>query len=372
MAIATSSAGTAEPPTSTVLIALSGCATGWSGSVVRLRAGVIGPLPRDRFAEVLDEFVAGLDRLWLAVGGYDLVHSHYWYSGLAALHLARANGVPLVHSHMSIGAVRRAALAREALDPAQRELFAERHRAETRLGWEADAVTAYCPADAAVQHRLLGTPPERVHIASPGVDSAALRPVDRVLARDRLGVPREVPVVLYVGRVEARKGLAELAAALPGVREAYPRTRLIVVGGSGDPADPEWAAACAVLRRHGASEDMRGSVASHELASYYSAADVTVVPSHYEPYGLVAVESLACGTPVVAARVGCLEWLIADDAVGRTVPPRAPDALAGAIMEIVRSGRGTYTAACRRRALERFTAEQWITAIRRTYLAVRP
>jgi D-inositol-3-phosphate glycosyltransferase len=338
--------------------------------VVRVPAGDIGPLPRDRFGEVLDEFSGGVDGLWRAVAGYDLVHSHYWYSGLAGLRLARTYGVPLVHSHMSIGAVRRAAVGRDDPSPAQGGLFAARHEAETTLGQESDAITAYCPSDAALQRELLDTPAHLVHVAPPGVDTAAFRPLDRALTRQHIGVPGGVPVVLFVGRLENRKGLADLAAALPKVRDTYPDVRLLVVGGSPDPADPE--SAGEVLRRHGVADcaDMRGSVANDELVTYYSAADVTVVPSRYEPYGLVAVESLACGTPVVAARVGCLKWLIPDGEVGRIVPPQAPDALAAAIVGVLHSGPGTYRAACRRRVIERFTADQWITAIRRTYTAV--
>jgi len=339
--------------------------------VVRVPAGGIGPLPRDRFGDVLDEFSDGIERLWREAGGYDLVHSHYWYSGLTGLRLARTHGVPLVHSHMSIGAVRRAAAGRDSLDPAQRQLFAARHEAESMLGQESDAITAYCPSDAAAQQRLLGTPAHLVHIAPPGVNTTAFLPLDRAQARQHISVPSQVPVVLFVGRLENRKGLADLAAALPRVRDAYPRVRLLVVGGSRDQHDPE--SAGKLLRRHGiaGSADMRGSVANDEVPAYYSAADVTVVPSRYEPYGLVAVESLACGTPVVAARVGCLIWLIADDTVGRTVPPHSPGALAAAIVGVLGSGPGTYRAACRRHVIERFTAGQWITAIRRIYAAAQ-
>ncbi|TDD82769.1 glycosyltransferase [Actinomadura rubrisoli] len=339
--------------------------------VIRVQAGPAGPWPRDRFGEVLDEFIQQADAAWRVAGGYDLVHSHYWYSGLTGLHLAREYGAPLAHSHMSIGAVRRASLDGDP-GAAQEALFADRHRAECTLARQADALTAYYPGDAEDQQQMLGASPERLHTVPPGVDTTVHRPLDRREARQRTSLPADVPIVLFTGRLEARKGLADLIAAMPAILRAHPRTRLVVVGGTRHRTDADSAAALTAIRELGLQDQvlMAGSVPQQETAAYYSAADVTVAPSRYEPYGLVAVESLACGVPAVVADVGGLAWIVGDESVGDRVPPRDPDAIAAAVAGVLDRGPGAYHRACLDRVADGLTAEHWVDGIQRMYRAV--
>ncbi|MFJ8477602.1 glycosyltransferase [Kitasatospora sp. NPDC094011] len=338
---------------------------------VRVPAGPVGPLPRERFGDVLDEFCAGVVGLHEEVGGYDVVHSHYWYSAVAALRLGDRHRVPLVHTHHSLGAVRRAAIGRDEADEAE-EHFAARHRIERRIGLRAAAVVASSPGELDDLQRLLGTPRDTVHVVPPGVDGTVLTPRDPALARAELGLPADVPVVLFVGRLEPRKGWEDLVAAFALVRRALPDAVLVVVGGEAPERRSGPGPLAALVERHGltGSVDLRGPVPHAATARYYSAADVTAVPSHYEPFGLVAVESMACGTPVVATGVGGLRWSVADPRVGALVPPRDPAALAKALVDVLTSGTAERRQACRDRAADVYDAERWADGIRAVYRRV--
>ncbi|EDY47333.1 glycosyltransferase [Streptomyces clavuligerus] len=338
---------------------------------VRVPAGPVGPLPRERFGEVLDEFCEGVVGLHEETGGYDVVHSHYWYSAVAALRLGERHPVPLVHTHHSLGAMRRAAIGRDAADEAG-EHFAARHRIERRIGLRAAAVVASSPGELADLERQWGTPRHTLHMVPPGVDTAVLTPRDPALARAELGLPGDAPVVLFVGRLEPRKGLADLVSAFALVRRAVPGAVLVVVGGEAPERRADPGPLAALVERHGlrGSVDLRGPVPHAATARYYSAADVTAVPSHYEPFGLVAVESMACGTPVVATRVGGLRWSVADPSVGTLVPPRNPAALAKALVDVLTSGTAERRQACLDRATSVYCAERWADDIRAIYRRV--
>ncbi|MEV7598883.1 glycosyltransferase [Kitasatospora sp. NPDC089797] len=335
---------------------------------VRVPAGPVGPLPRERFGEVLDEFCEGVVRLHEEAGGYDVVHSHYWYSAVAALRLADRHPVPLVHTHHSLGAVRRAAIGRDTADEAG-EHFAARHRTERRIGLRAAAVVASSTGELTDLQRLLGTPRHALQMVPPGVDTTLLAPRDPALARAELGLPAEAPVVLFVGRLEPRKGWEDLVRAFALVRRALPEAVLVVVGGEAPQRRDGPGPLAALVERYGlaGSVELRGPVPHAATARYYSAADVTAVPSHYEPFGLVAVESMACGTPVVATRVGGLRWSVADPRVGVLVPPRDPAALATALVEVLTSGAAERRQACRERAAGVYGAERWAGDILAVY-----
>ncbi|QNP68868.1 glycosyltransferase [Streptomyces roseirectus] len=336
--------------------------------VVRVEAGPRAPMPRDRFGSVLDAFSRGVDDLCEQRGGYDVVHSHYWFSGVAALGLAARHGLPVVHSHHSIGAVRRQSLDTHQPVTTSPELFDERHQQECRIGREAAAVVANCPAEAADMQHLLGTPAEAVHLVPPGVDTAVLRPFDQTAARERLGLPLGVPLVLFVGRLEARKGCLDLVKAFARVSVVLPHARLVVVGGTAH--ETQVVRDLAAQLGFGDRTEFRGSV-SHELTPlYYSAADVTAVPSHYEPFGLVAIESMACATPVVATRVGGLAWSVVDGRCGALVPAREPISLACGLLDVLTAGRDRYRRSCLDQVAQHFTVDLWSRGILDVYRAV--
>lgn len=331
----------------------------------RIQAGLPAPLPRDRFGDVLAEFSRGVGTLYKQVGGYDVVHSHYWYSGQAALRLSEQHGVPVVHTYHSLGAVRRAALARTG-PTATSALFEARHDAEQRIAQRADALVVSCPSEAHDLRHLLGAPVNRMHLVPPGLDASIMRPIPQIDARAAIGVPPNIPVVLFLGRLERRKGWEELLGAFSQVRRHHPQARLLIVGGNDKDA-------VALVERHGlaSSVELHGSVPHDRTALYYSAADVTAVPSHYEPFGLVAIESMACGTPVVATRVGGLSWTVGKESVGVLVPVHDQAALGNALRTVLRLGRDHFHRACLDHVSAHFTTEMWINGILDVYRAVR-
>ena len=290
---------------------------GENARVVHIRAGNTGDR-KENLHEAVPEFVANLkDYARLCGASYDLVHSHYWISGLAGIQLSQALGVPHVATFHTLGKLKLQARPGES-EPAVRI------NAETTLLQSVDGVVVSTRAEAEEMTRLYGVYPGRVAVIAPGVDLDVFWPRERTLARERLGVT-EPGVVLYVGRLEPLKGLDILVRAVADLAMAD-TTRLLVVGG--DPDSDELVGELGDLARSvGVAERVTfaGSVPQRDLPWYYSAADVLVLPSHYESFGMVALEAMACGTPVVVSRVGGLKTFVRNGESGYLVPWRCSD-----------------------------------------------
>lgn len=302
---------------------------GENARVVHIRAGSTGQRKENLHAAV-PEFVANLeDYARLCGARYDLLHSHYWLSGLAGMQLSQALGVPHVATFHTLGKLKLQAR------PGENE-SAVRIDAETTLLRSVDGVVVSTRAEAEEMIRLYGVYPGRVAVIAPGVDLDVFWPRDRTLARERLGVT-EPGVVLYVGRLEPLKGLDILVRAVADLAMAD-TTRLLVVGG--DPDSDELVGELGSLARSvGVAERVTfaGSVPQQELPWYYSAADVLVLPSHYESFGMVALEAMACGTPVVVSRVGGLKTFVRNGESGYLVPWRCSDPFSQQIEMILAS-----------------------------------
>ena len=264
------------------------------------------------------------------VSALDVVHGHYWMSGWVGRQLQRRFGLPLVQSFHTLGRVKNAALA-----PGDVPEPALRLAAEDRIVSDADAVIVPTTAEGNLLLGEYGADRAKVHVVAPGVDLEVFSPdIDRHAARQALGGGR---IVLFVGRLQALKApdlavrtLAELDRMLPD--DGLP-TRLVIVGGPSGPAatsaHPE---ALLRLARDLGIADRVAVLAprpQRELAALYRAADVVIVPSHSESFGLVALEAQACGTPVVAADVGGLRAIVRDG--GRLVSSRDPRDFAAAV-----------------------------------------
>jgi D-inositol-3-phosphate glycosyltransferase len=303
-------------------------------------------------------------------GWYDAVHSHYWLSGQVGW-LARDRwGVPLVHSAHTLAKVKNAALADgDSPEPRARLI------GEDQVVAEADRLVASTEEEARQLVRFYNADPDRVVVVPPGVDLEMFRLADASAARTRLGIPPDAVVLLFVGRIQPLKAPDVLlrAAAVLGERDPELRRRLqvIVVGGPSGTglAEPEHLQHLA--RDLGIADLVRFSrpAAGERLADFYRAADVTVVPSHSESFGLVALESQACGTPVVAAAVGGLPTAVADGVSGILVSGHNPVDYATAIERIVTAPRrrSAVAAAARAHAEEfswRRTAEQLLATYR--------
>ncbi len=275
---------------------------------------------------------------------YDAVHSHYWLSGWVGRALARDMGVPQITTFHTLSLIKMQARAGES-EPVQRQ------RVERELIAEADRVVAFSPHERDAMVRLYGADANRITLAPCGVDLSRFQPLDQEESRRRLGLNGE-KVLLYVGRMESLKGLDLLVHTAAQI-ETCQGVRVLVVGG--DDGKQGEAARIRRLTQDLEVEDLFdfvGRVDQAELPVYYSAADVCVVPSFYESFGLAALESMACGTPVVASRVGGLSTVVQHGRTGYLKPWRCPEAFANSVEMIISSKalQASMGVAARRRA----------------------
>jgi D-inositol-3-phosphate glycosyltransferase len=301
--------------------------------VVHVPAGRVD-LPKEALPEVVDEFAEGvLGHLTGGVAGTaagaDALHANYWLSGVAGHRLKHELDLPLVSTFHTLARVK----AETGDAEPQRRIDAE---AEV-IGCS-DAILANCPAEASQLQGLYGADPSRIEIVPPGVIHAFFSPGDRGGARAALSHlgPLPGPVLLFVGRIQPLKGLDVAVRALAELDD--PTAVLIVVGGaSGLDGRAELERIEKLAAGLGVSERVRFSYPQphHMLSTYYRAADLVLVPSRSESFGLVALEAAACGTPVVAAAVGGLRTLVEHGRTGFLVEGRDPAVYAAYVDQIL-------------------------------------
>ncbi|HLX49261.1 MAG TPA: D-inositol-3-phosphate glycosyltransferase [Streptosporangiaceae bacterium] len=310
---------------------------------VLVRQVIAGPfeeLDKTDLPAQLCEFTLGVLRAEAAYapGRYDLVHAHYWLSGQVGAVAKERWGVPLVQTMHTLGKVKNAALA--AGDAAEPEL---RIRGEAEVVAVADRLVASTSAEANELISLYGADAAKVKTVNPGVDQTVFRPGPKAGARRKLGVRQDAVVLMFAGRVQPLKAPHVVLHAAARLLEKDPELagRLVVVfvggpSGSGR-ADPDQLSELAA--RLGISKVVRlePPCPQPELADWYRAATVVLVPSYSESFGLVAVEAQACGTPVVAAAVGGLRTAVRHGVSGVLVDGHDPADYADALRELIRS-----------------------------------
>ncbi len=305
---------------------------GYGNRVVHVKAGPEVPLPKQGLVEHIPEFVDGIRRFVERKGiRYDIIHSHYWMSGLAAESLSDLwSGAPILQMFHTLGEMKN----RVAQSEEERE-GAYRLNGERRVMRRADRIVAATPAERAQLEWLYKAEAGKIVIIPPGVDTCHFYPISVDEARQFVDIPPHDHMVLFVGRIEPLKGLATLIQAMSCLRctEAGDRVSLVVIGGDLDAAPDKLSAEMARLQKMcddlamGKLVVFLGKRGQDTLPYYYSAADVLVVPSHYESFGMVALEAMACGTPVIASQVGGLAFLVQDGVTGYTVPAEDHEAL---------------------------------------------
>ena len=262
---------------------------------------------------------------------YDAVHSHYWLSGWVGRALARDMDVPHVATFHTLSLIKMQSRAGEA-EPIHRQ------RVERELMADADQIVAFSPHERDAMARLYDADPDHIELVPCGVDLARFRPLNQEESRERLGINGD-KVLLFVGRIESLKGL-DLLVHTAAQMETCQGMRVLVVGGD-DGKEGEAARVRQLVHDLDMDEifDFVGRVDQEDMPLYYSAADVCVVPSFYESFGLAALESMACGTPVVASRVGGLSTVIQHGRTGYLKSWRCPEAFANSLEMIISSKR---------------------------------
>jgi D-inositol-3-phosphate glycosyltransferase len=290
--------------------------------------------------EQLPAHIAGLSKEFLRLlknENYDAIHSHYWISGKVAMPAAKELGIPLVHTMHTMARVKNLNLAEgETPEPMIRV------QGETQVVAAANALVANTDAEAASLVSLYDACPDIVHVVSPGVDLYTFTPgISRSDAREHVGLPQDSLVVSFVGRIQPHKGPEVLIRATSELVKHSPllRHKLIVniIGGASGANTEEvdrlkelttWLAIDDVVR-------FAPPVPRADLAQWYRAADLVVVPSYSESFGLVALEAQACGTPVIATAVGGLRTAVADGISGVLVDGHDPKAWSSVIVRLL-------------------------------------
>ncbi|MGZ4109339.1 MAG: D-inositol-3-phosphate glycosyltransferase [Actinomycetota bacterium] len=309
--------------------------------VVSVKAGPCTPVPKTDLPRYLPEFLGGVLRRARADGrGYDIIHSHYWLSGWVGSSAKNILGVPLVASFHTLGKVKNYSLARgERAEPSMRLA------GEERVIAEADRILAPTPSEAAQLVGLYRADPDHIRIVPPGVDHTIFYPRARAAARERLHLSG-LRLALYVGRLQPHKGpdiaVRTLAEAVARDPEVSRDLMLAIVGGpSGTGQGAEVTRLMELAAALGVSERVMifPPLPQPRLADVYAAADVVLVPSRSESFGLVARVAQACGTPVVAAAGGGLRVVGRDGQTGFLVEGHDPGDHAERLLQILRDPR---------------------------------
>lgn len=290
--------------------------------------------------EQLPAHISGLSKEFLRIvkdENYDAIHSHYWISGKVAMPAAKELGIPLVHTMHTMARVKNLNLAEgETPEPMIRV------QGETQVVAAANALVANTDAEAASLVSLYDACPDIVHVVSPGVDLYTFTPGQgRSVAREIVGLPQDSLVVSFVGRIQPHKGPEVLIRAISELVKHSPllRHKLIVnIMGGASGANTEEVDRLKELATWLAIDDVvrfAPPVPRADLVQWYRAADLVVVPSYSESFGLVALESQACGTPVVATAVGGLRTAVADGISGVLVDGHDPKAWSSVITRLL-------------------------------------
>jgi D-inositol-3-phosphate glycosyltransferase len=295
---------------------------GYGNRVVHVPAGPEFPLPKEELATHLDEFVAGVQAFAESKNiHYDLIHSHYWMSGIAARDLKAFWHVPIVHMFHTLGVMKQRVARFTGESEGDYRLNGEREVLKI-----ANRIIAATPAELAQLQWLYEADSTRIVVIPPGVDLSRFYPISSDEAKEFIGVLPCDQMVLFVGRIEPLKGIDTLIEAIAYLRQKGDfdicPVCMVVIGGETDVSEAAMSAEMARL------QELREHHGLNDLVAFLGKRSQDTLPSHYESFGMVALEAMACGTPVVASQVGGLAFLVQDGITGYTVPAGDPVALA--------------------------------------------
>ena len=314
---------------------------GCGNRVVHIPAGPESPRPKEELLSYIPNFVTGiLNFSETKQINYDIIHSHYWLSGLAALQLREQWDAPVIQMFHTL------ALLKNKIAKNDDEIEGSyRVDGERQVINNADYIIASTIDEFENLVDLYSAQPNKIKIVPPGVDTSRFYPISSDEAKEFINMPTTEKMILFVGRIEPLKGIDTLIRAIAQMRKADVMADcphyLYVIGGEPDSketnSNPEMKRLKVLCRDLGVGDLIvfMGKKDQDTLQYYYSAAEIVVMPSNYESFGMVALEAMACGTPVVATQVGGLQHLVQDGVTGFIVPHNDPDALELSLTQLI-------------------------------------
>jgi D-inositol-3-phosphate glycosyltransferase len=303
--------------------------------VIHVPAGAPIGLPKEQLLPYMGEFTAFMIEWCRKHQPYDLIHANFWMSALVAADIKRALGIPFIVTFHALGRVRR-------LHQGDADQFPdERFAIEDRIVQEADQLIAECPQDREDLLRFYGADPDRIRVIPCGFDAAEFWSISKAHARSTLGLSSDEYLILQLGRMVPRKGVDNVIRGFAHLLKQKPLSaRLLIVGGETETPDPkltpEIGRLRAIAQELGVAARITfvGRKGRDILKYYYSAADVFVTTPWYEPFGITPLESMACGTPVIGAQVGGIQFTVKEGETGYLVPPNRPELLADRLLHL--------------------------------------
>ncbi|MGB2963304.1 MAG: glycosyltransferase [Anaerolineales bacterium] len=300
--------------------------------VIRIPVGPSESIQKEKIVALLGELASWIPTYQIQNGlHYKLVHSHYYFSGAVGIHLKNTWGIPLVHTFHSLGAVKGEVLGEKDKSPRAR------FEIERKICHSADRIIATSPQEKTDLVEYYQTDPARISIIPAGVNLDLFQPLPQEESRTEIAFSPDEFLITYVGRLEERKGIETLLKAIYLADD--PEIQAVIVGGP--PTDKPFLSwkelsedpfrkYSALIDEYGIEKQVTftGGKPQEQLSKYYSAGDVTVIPSYYEPFGMTAIEAMACGSSVIASRVGGLKTTVKENIVGALFESRSASQLA--------------------------------------------
>lgn len=312
--------------------------------VIRLKAGPLRHVPKFELHSHLPEFYQNFLTFNANAAPYEIFHGHYWDGGWVALQAHRQFNRPFLQTYHSLGRVRFDTKQRFAQQTTDNH-FETRFSVEAEVGQAAAAVISLSETEKRDLHDLYGIPREKIMVIPGAVNFRVFHPMTREYSRAHLHLSPTDFIVLYVGRLEWRKGIGTLISAVNLLKNDIPNIKAVIVGGGivgkhkNEEDFKEYQRLLGKAQTEGVADRISfvGRVSHSRVHFYYSAANIHAVPSYYEPFGLVALEGMACQVPVVASRKGGLRMTIQDGVTGLLFEPRDAGDLSKKILQLYRS-----------------------------------
>jgi len=314
---------------------------GYGNRVVHIPAGPEVPIPKDELVHHVTQFTNGIAEFADQKNiQYDIIHSHYWLSGIVASKLKKKWNIPIIHMFHTLSRLKN--INKSSIEKVEGDY---REKGEQEVIDKVDRIIAATDDEVEKINRFYKVNPKKITVIPPGVDTSRFYPIQTDEAKAVIGVPSEESMIIFVGRIEPLKGVDKIIKAMADLRKADVFSEcphyLIIIGGDPDAPANMMNKEMVRLKKLCKELDMQnlilflGKKDQDTLPYYYSAAEVVVVPSYYESFGLVALEAMACGTPVIATQVGGLTSIVKNGITGFTIPIDDSNALEEGLTKLI-------------------------------------